>query len=325
MAEEKKEAKILIAEDDAVSRRLLESFLKKWGYEVLSASNGLEALDILQKVDAPQLAVLDWMMPGLEGPEVCKRMRQHPDWPYVYILLLTARSEKMDILQGLDSGADDYLTKPFDSQELKARLHVGQRILDLQESLIRAQEELRFRATHDLLTGISNRGVVLDALERENARQSRGGGPFGIVLLDIDHFKYVNDTYGHPAGDSVLKEVARRIAAAIRPYDAAGRYGGEEFMVVAPAADEAGAMGLAERIRAAIESAPFDTASGSISVTASCGAAASIGPKPIESHALIRMADEALYRAKDGGRNRCELAKEAPVLSSLVGAPTDQD
>ena len=314
--EEKDQRRVLIAEDDPVSRHMLESFLKKWGYEVISASDGTEALRILQGPHAPQLAVLDWMMPGMEGPEVCRRMREHPDWPYVYILLLTARTQKTDILRGLESGVDDYLTKPFDSQELRARIHVGQRILDLQESLIQAQEELRFRATHDLLTGIPNRGVVLDALEREHARQSRGGASFGIVLLDIDHFKYVNDTYGHPAGDSVLKEVARRITAAIRPYDTAGRYGGEEFMVVAPAADESGMMGLAERIRAAIESAPVDTAGGLVSVTASCGAAASIGPKPIESHALIRMADEALYRAKDGGRNRCEFAKEAPVLSS---------
>jgi two-component system, cell cycle response regulator len=314
--EEKDQKLVLIAEDDPVSRHMLESFLKKWGYEVISASDGTEALRILQGPDAPQLAVLDWMMPGMEGPEVCRRMREHPDWPYVYILLLTARTQKTDILRGLESGVDDYLTKPFDSQELRARIHVGQRILDLQKSLIRAQDELRFRATHDLLTGISNRGVVLDALEREHARQSRGGAAFGILLLDIDHFKYVNDTHGHPAGDSVLKEVARRITATIRPYDTAGRYGGEEFMVVAPAADESGMMGLAERIRAAIESAPVDTAGGLISVTASFGAAASIGPKPIESQALIRMADEALYRAKDGGRNRCELAKEAPLLSS---------
>src|ERR1035441_5666816 len=234
--------RILIAEDDPISRRMLEAFLVKAGFQVMIASDGLEALRVLEKEDAPTLAVLDWMMPGLEGPQVCQRVRKQVDRPYVYILLLTARSQKGDLLHGLESGADDYLTKPFDAQELRARLHVGQRILDLQDGLIAAREELRFRATHDLLTGIWNRGSALDAIHREKSRQVREGGSFGVILIDVDHFKQVNDTYGHLCGDEVLKEVAARMARCVRPYDTLGRYGGEEFLVVAPSSDGQGAL-----------------------------------------------------------------------------------
>ncbi|HXQ27600.1 MAG TPA: TonB-dependent receptor plug domain-containing protein [Candidatus Acidoferrales bacterium] len=177
---------------------------------------------ILEAQDAPSLAVLDWMMPGLEGPQVCQRVREHLDRPYVYLLLLTARSQKDDLLRGLEAGADDYLTKPFDAQELRARLKVGQRILDLQRGLIAARDELRFRATHDALTGIANRGVVLDAIHREHARQLREGGSLGLIMVDLDHFKHVNDVHGHLAGDAVLKEVARRMASCARPYDTVG-------------------------------------------------------------------------------------------------------
>jgi two-component system, cell cycle response regulator len=255
----------------------------------------------------------------MEGTQVCQRLREHHDRPYVYVLLLTARSEKKDVLRGLELGVDDYLTKPYDSQELRGRLHVGQRILDLQESLMQAQEELRFRATHDLLTGISNRGVVLDALGRESARQKREGGSFGIIMLDLDHFKYINDTYGHPCGDIVLKEAGRRIIAGIRPYDTAGRYGGEEFLIVTPMSGELGIRALAERIRASIESPPIQTEAGLITMTASIGLAVSLATNPLDPHALIRSADEALYKAKDLGRNRCEIASQAEPVTAPPG------
>ena len=314
--EEKHKNRVLIAEDDPVSRRMLQAFLVKWGYEVIVASDGLEALRVLQSADAPRLAVLDWMMPGMEGTQVCQRMRERPDLPYVYVLLLTARSEKTDLLRGLELGVDDYLTKPVDSEELRARLQVGQRILDLQESLMKAQEELRFRATHDLLTGIPNRGVVLDALNREHSRQKREGGSFGIILLDLDHFKYVNDTHGHLCGDSVLKEASRRIVEGIRPYDTAGRYGGEEFLVVAPMSAEAGMLALAERIRVSIESLPVKTEAGLVGITVSSGVAVSRGDNPLEPHDLIHRADDALYLAKERGRNRCVMATEPePILT----------
>ncbi|MGH9746559.1 MAG: GGDEF domain-containing response regulator [Candidatus Acidiferrales bacterium] len=309
MSEENKpKDRILIAEDDPVSRRVLESFLGKWGYEVTVAADGLEALRLLENRDAPRLAVLDWMMPGLEGVQICKRVREDSTRTYIYILLLSARSQKDDLLQGLQAGADDYLTKPFDAQELRARLHVGKRILELQDNLIAAREKLLFQATHDALTGIANRGVSLDALRREHHRQSREGGSFAVVMLDIDHFKYVNDTYGHPAGDAVLAEAAQRIKSCIRPYDTVGRYGGEEFLIVLPATDALGAVGVAERIRAAVEAEPIVTSSGKIAITVSMGVAVSSNETSVEAEALLQRADEALYRAKEHGRNRVELA-----------------
>jgi diguanylate cyclase (GGDEF)-like protein len=311
--------RVLIADDDPLSRRMLEAFLTKSGYRVVTAVDGVDALRILSAEDCPPLAILDWMMPGLEGPQVCERVRALPERPYVYILLLTARNDKQDLLNGFQSGADDYLTKPFDAQELRARLHVGQRILKLQDSLIAAREEMRFHATHDLLTGIDNRSVAIDAMNRESSRQARGGGSFGVVLLDLDHFKNVNDTLGHLAGDEVLKEASRRMKLAIRPYDTVGRYGGEEFLVVVPSSDGEGALALAERIREAIQAAPVTTQAGDVRVTASCGVAASTESNRLDSHTLLRLADEALYRAKERGRNRSEpAAYDDPVPSALA-------
>ena len=310
--------KILIAEDDPVSRRLLEVFLTRWGYQVAVAASGIEALDLLDQIDAPRLAVLDWMMPGMEGVQVCRKIREHKDRPYTYILLLSARVQKEDLLLGLESGADDYLTKPFDAQELRARLQVGQRILQLQDGLMVASAELLFRATHDSLTGITNRSMVLDALRRERSRQVRGGGSFGIILLDVDHFKSVNDNYGHQCGDLVLQEVARIMTASVRAYDTVGRYGGEEFLIVAPASGVEGVLRLAERIRLAIEAKPVATEAGEISITVSLGLAVSSDIAPLDPEVMLRTADDALYRAKAEGRNRsemgiCEVAPSAAI------------
>jgi two-component system, cell cycle response regulator len=308
--------RILVAEDDPVSRRLLEVFLRKWGFEVVLATTGPEALQLLERMDAPRLAVLDWMMPGMEGVQVCRKLREIKDRPYVYVLLLTARTEREDLLRGLESGADDYLTKPFDPRELSARLHIGQRIVDLQDKLIAAGEELMFRATHDNLTGISNRGVIMDNIRRERARQDRGAPAFAIVLADIDHFKYVNDTYGHLAGDAVLKGIASRIVSFIRPYDSVGRYGGEEFLILAPSSDALGAIGLAERIRKAIEDKPVNFEGRAISVTASFGVAVSTPGQMRDAQQMVREADDALYQAKANGRNRCDLASTPTLISN---------
>jgi diguanylate cyclase (GGDEF)-like protein len=329
--EKENKERILIAEDDPVSRRVLETLLKKWGHEIVVANDGLEAVRLLESREAPRLAVLDWMMPGLEGVQVCQRIRQDTTRPYMYLLLLTARSQKDDLVRGLESGADDYLTKPFDAQELRARLHVGKRILKLQDNLIAAREKLLYQATHDALTGIANRGVSLDALRRERSRQTRESGFFAIILLDIDHFKYVNDTYGHPAGDAVLTEAAQRIKNCIRPYDTLGRYGGEEFLIVLPTADGPGAVCVAERIREAFEEQPVVTERDKIAITASLGIAASGGQNSFDAESLLQMADEALYRAKRAGRNRVELAivgeqvtmsptKQLPVADNTIKA-----
>jgi len=313
---------ILVAEDDPVSRRMLQAFLLRWGYQVVSAGDGLEALRILEGEDAPPLAVLDWMMPGMEGPEVCRRVRELKGRPYIYVLLLTARTQKDDLLRGLESGADDYLTKPFDAQELRARLHVGKRILDLQRSLIETREELRFRATHDALTGIANRGVILEELAREHSRRSREGGSFGIIMTDLDHFKQVNDTCGHAGGDAVLKEASRRMTECVRRYDIVGRYGGEEFLIVVPATDAVGTLKLAERMRSEIASRPIALDSSEIRVTASFGVAICSDEDPLDLATLLRLADEALYRAKEHGRNRVEFAAPSGMSACPAEPPS---
>ena len=234
-------------------------------------------------------------------------------------VLLTAKTQKDDLLRGLESGADDYLTKPFDAQELRARLHVGQRILDLQRSLIETREELRFRATHDALTGIANRGVILEEAAREHSRRSREGGSFGIIMADLDHFKQVNDTCGHSGGDAVLKEASRRMTQSVRIYDIVGRYGGEEFLIVVPASDALGTLGLAERMRTEIAALPIPFDQGEIRITASFGVAVCSDENPHDLDSLLRLADEALYRAKKLGRNRVELAS-SPGLPEDVSA-----
>ncbi len=315
--------KILIAEDDSVSRRLLEAFLSKWGYEVIVATNGAEAWRIFEQDEAPRLALLDWMMPELDGIEVCRRVRVREARPYVYMVLLTARSQKQDLLKALEAGADDYLTKPFDADELRARLHVGRRIIELQDALIAARETMRFQATHDSLTGVFNHTEILGALRRELSRAGRDGTSVGVIMADLDHFKRVNDTRGHLAGDVVLREAVQRMVSCVRAYDAIGRYGGEEFLVVVPSSDARGTLVLAERIRARIEASPIETPAGAIGVTASMGVALS-GAHTRDAQTLLCAADAALYLAKEHGRNGVELAvPEEPVNESPMG-PTKQ-
>ena len=306
--------KVLIAEDDLVSRRILESTLAKWGYDVVVCSNGAEAWQALQNEGAPQLAILDWMMPAMAGVEICRQVRKQPKGPYVYILLLTAKSRKEEIIEGMEAGADDYLAKPFDIQELKVRLHAGKRILDLQAELIAAQEALRFRATHDPLTGVWNRVAILDMLGRELARSMRERKPLGIVMADLDHFKSINDAYGHLAGDAVLREAADRMVISMRPFDGIGRYGGEEFLVVLPGCNASCARIVAERLRASIAGESMAVSDQTISVTASLGVASSDETQEPNPDWLIQAADAALYRAKRAGRNRVEIATTEGVF-----------
>jgi len=298
--------KILIADDSIVSRHLLEATVRSWGYEVVSACDGLEALDILQRPDAPGLAILDWMMPGLTGPEVCARIRQHAREPYTYILLLTSKSLKEDLIEGMEAGADDYVTKPFDRHELQVRIRAGKRLVDLQAELLAAREALRDQATHDSLTHIWNRNAILDLLTRELARGARENLPLGIVILDLDRFKSVNDQYGHLAGDTVLREAARRIQGGMRQYDAIGRYGGEEFILLLPGCDEINSLKQAERLRKLLSQSDMRVGDVSLNVTASFGVTTAPCAYTHNTENLIRRADEALYLAKKMGRNRVE-------------------
>jgi two-component system, cell cycle response regulator len=293
---------VLIAEDDAICRKILQTWLQNWGYQVIVADDGAKAWDILQQENAPQLLILDWVMPEIDGTELCRRVRERQQAPYQYILLVTANDDKQDVVRGLEAGADDYLTKPFDADELRARMRVGIRILALQEDLIQTREELRFQATHDALTGILSRGAVLDLLQRELERAVRPQTPTAILMLDVDHFKKINDTYGHLAGDLVLKEVTHRISQLVRSYDLVGRYGGEEFLIVLPDCDNNHIRQSAERIRLMVASTPILGIGAETSVTISIGATVVTPGKTVAKESLAT-ADAALYRAKNGGRN----------------------
>ena len=296
--------KILAAEDNPVFQATLRSMLTKWGYEVTVAKDGNEALRVLQAEDAPQLAILDWMMPGIDGVDVCRRVRSVGREPYIYILLLTARTDSEDLVEGMDSGADDYLTKPFNVSELRARLRAGERILDLQQQLLAAREALRQEATHDSLTGLLNRNAIFGMLQLELDRARRESREISMLMADLDQFKKVNDRYGHLAGDAVLRESAQRMKSSTRAYDSLGRYGGEEFLVVLPGCGGQAAVAQAERLRAAIGSEPVLVGGRSLAVTCSIGVACRPSGMAGDMDALIREADCALYAAKENGRNR---------------------
>ncbi|MBM3783926.1 MAG: diguanylate cyclase [Acidobacteria bacterium] len=304
--------RILIADDSTVSRHLLESMVKKWGYDVVSTSDGVQAWDVLQQPDAPRLAILDWMMPGLTGPEVCKLVREKAIEPYVYILLLTSRTQKEDVIEGMMAGADDYVVKPFDQQELNVRLRAGRRIVDLQSQLIRAQAALRHQATHDALTGVQNRGRITEILDESVAE----AGPLGVIMLDVDRFKSVNDTHGHAAGDTVLITVAERVRDALGTVDAMGRFGGEEFVIVSRREPEDLAA-LAESIRQALAAEPVVAECVPLQITASFGVASRPDGAECSGHLLVKSADEALYQAKQNGRNRVCIAK-VPALEGVA-------
>jgi two-component system, cell cycle response regulator len=296
--------KILIADDDPVSRRLLSGTLAQFGHEVVAVEDGHGAAATLLEQDGPRLAILDWEMPGLDGLQVCRRIRQRST-PYTYIILLTSRDRRSDMLEALDAGADDFLSKPCDPLELRVRLRSGERVITLQEGLIQTQEALRFEATHDRLTGVWSRGTVLDQLDRELSRARREKMSLAVLLADLDHFKRINDLHGHLVGDNVLRETGIRMRSGLRAYDGIGRYGGEEFLLVLPNADIGHAKQVAERIRSAVGCAPIDAGSVSVPVSTSIGAAATAAVG-YSSDALIQAADRALYQAKALGRDRVE-------------------
>ncbi|MBI3280045.1 MAG: diguanylate cyclase [Acidobacteria bacterium] len=315
---------VLIADDSQVSRHLLGVTLKNWGYRVVVACDGTEAWQILQREDAPQLAILDWIMPGLSGVEVCRLVRQKAGEAYTYILLLTSKSLKEDMIAGMDSGADDYLTKPFDQHELKVRLRAGKRILDLQTELLATREALRVQATRDYLTSVWNRSTVLEILKKELSRSERERTPVGVGLLDLDHFKAINDTHGHLVGDLVLQEATRRMQVSVRPYDSVGRFGGEEFIVVLPGCGEDATRNYAERIRFALESEAIQFPDLELSVSASFGCTSAIASPSLRPEHMVHAADEALYEAKRRGRNRIvyfspeSIVNDGPVVATVA-------
>jgi two-component system cell cycle response regulator len=315
--------RILIADDEAMSRGLLQKTLERAGYEVLAVENGRQAADQLCVANGPKLALLDWVMPELDGPGVCKEVRKRKEQSYVYMVLLTSKEAKEDVVAGLGSGADDYLTKPFDPEELKARLRTGLRILDLENRLVEAREEMRFKAMHDALTSLWNRGMILELLGRELSRSRREHVSTAILLCDLDHFKDVNDTFGHLAGDEVLRETARRLLSSVRSYDFVGRYGGEEFLVVLNNCDPAFGFVRAEQIRKTIAQCPVQTSNGVVPVSMSLGVLLSHewGMRSVEE--LLQEADLALYAAKAAGRN-CVKVASPNTISRMPDLQVDE-
>jgi diguanylate cyclase (GGDEF)-like protein len=296
--------KVLVVEDDPIHKRMLEKLLAQWGYQVHAVGNGAEAVRVLVEDGSIQLVIADWMMPEMDGLDLCREIRKRGSQPYIYFILLTAKDQHDDVVEGLDAGADDYVIKPVHHSELNARIRAAKRIIDLQNKLLEAQERLHIQATHDALTGIWNRRAIFEALARELDRAERQEIPVAVALIDLDHFKQVNDTHGHPVGDEVLRETAQRIRGAVRSYDAVGRYGGEEFLVVAPECDTQRAMDLAERIRLLLLQSPIQTSGPAVPVTLSLGLVHLEKGSKVEIGRVLSAADQALYKAKSSGRNQ---------------------
>jgi two-component system, cell cycle response regulator len=302
--------RVLVADDDPLVRQVLCALVRAFGYSVQAAEDGLEAWEIIQ-AEPITLLISDWQMPRLDGPALIRQIRAAGLPRYVSCLLLTVRDQRTDRIHGLDAGADDYLVKPVDPDELRARLAVIARMLrleqDLRDSNARLQqlaEQLRHQAAHDALTGLLNRQGLQSQAARELARAERAGQPLAALLLDIDHFKQVNDQHGHAVGDQALAHVAALLHAALRPYDLVGRWGGEEFLLLLPNTTPAAACAIAERVRTRIAATPLVIANQRmITLQASIGIAGCFAGAP-DLDTLVAAADQALYAAKAAGRNR---------------------
>jgi diguanylate cyclase (GGDEF)-like protein len=309
-----KETTVLVADDSFLSRQLIVRLLKKMGFQVVEAANGKEAWEYFQNSNKDiSLVILDWVMPEMDGLEVCRLIRKVNVGCYVYIIFLSSVEKKEDIALCLESGADDYIIKPVHEKEFLARITVGLRILALERALQETNRRLKNLAITDELTGLLNRRALFAELKKNTCRFIREEKPFHIIMLDIDHFKKINDSYGHQAGDKVLQELAKRLENELRPYDLIGRYGGEEFLIAIGNISKQNAMKLAERIRKSIADQPFFiTRDYSIPVTASLGIASLALPVHQVTdrefmkiiYDLIKRADKALYQAKQEGRNQ---------------------
>ena len=312
--------KILIADDDVVARHMLETYLVNWNYEVVSACDGDETWRVLQQEDCPRMAILDWMMPGMDGVQICEQVKKLKGEPYIYILMLTVRNRKEDVVLALDAGADDYLTKPYDGQELKARLRSGRRILALQAALISARDALRAQVALDPLTGLWNRAAIHAALKRELARAENQSTSLTVFMADLDHFNRINEVHGHLAGDNALRITAQKISEAHRLFDTVGRYGGEEFVVILPGYQRLETEKQAEKLRALVSDKAMDLSEGMTKLSLSVGAVYLAEVNGVDPCALLYAADVALARAKQAGGNRVEFASphELEEMSSAV-------
>ena len=308
--------RVLVVDDVPDNVEILHARLASRGYEVVTATNGPEALDAV-KAQAPHLILLDVMMPGMDGHEVTRRIKDDDSLPFIPIILVTALTETEDVVQGLESGADDHISKPYNFNELEARMRAMLRVKRLQDELDLKNRELEHAnirlkklSVTDGLTELFNHRHVHEQLHDEWERSRRTGEPVGVAMIDLDHFKRINDTYGHPTGDVVLYETARIIKETAREIDMVGRYGGEEFIAILPNTDEEEAASFAERVRAAVEEHLYRDGAVEIRMTTSCGVASSQASQADSPEELLKAADEALYEAKRSGRNRAVRATQ---------------
>jgi len=311
--------RVLIADDDCVSRHLLEKALTDWGYETEPAADGDEAWRVLLNDQAPPLVILDWTLPGLDGPEICRRIRHSAGLNYSYVLVVAAHATKQNLLDAFEAGADDFVAMPCDLDELQARVRAGERIVNLQTESTVALNSLRKQATHDSLTGALNRSAIMRELNRELVRAGRMGSPVGVILIDVDHFKGVNDNYGHLAGDQVLSQIVTRMASCIRSYELIGRFGGDELLVVLSNCDFDTIQTVGERLRETVSDRKFEIPGAKITVTMTLGGAVAASARQMSQADLLELADTALYRAKQEGRNRLVIADPtelAPINAS---------
>ena len=298
--------KIVVADDSKLYRRLVEDVLAEHGYTIYFASNGREAVNALAD-HQPSLVITDWEMPDTTGIELCRKVRHNQD-SYTYIILLTSNTEKSQIIEGLAAGADDYLTKPFHPGELLARVAVGRRVTELHRQLRAKNALLEVLALTDSLTGLPNRRAIEDWTKRELSGAARYGFAFWLVMADLDHFKSINDKYGHEAGDTVIKRFAELLRANTRASNLCGRVGGEEFVLALAHVDRAGVQIAVERIRRGFEAEKLAFGGTSMRATASFGIAGFQGSGAPDLDQILRDADAALYAAKHKGRNRIEFA-----------------
>ncbi len=304
----KKDFEVLLVEDSRTQALKFQLMLESHGYHVTVAQNGLEAMNMLLNSQT-SIVISDWVMPEMDGSELCRAIRKHDFGNYLYIILLTAKDSKNDIIEGLEAGADDYLTKPVDDAELIARLTTAERIIRLESSLKQRNKEIALLSITDPLTQVFNRGYLNENLPKAFKRAIRYSQRLAIIICDIDHFKTVNDEHGHQAGDIVLKSFVTALNNALRKdLDWMARYGGEEFIFVLPETDLTGAHAAAERFRSTIAGLVTPFEGNDLAITASFGIAA-IDQEGDKSHLttddLIKAADRCLYKAKELGRNKC--------------------
>jgi diguanylate cyclase (GGDEF)-like protein len=307
--------KVLIADDDLTSREILVSVMSKWGFNPIAVEDGLKVLEVMSQPDAPQLLMLDWEMPGLDGLSLAEHLtanETNPEPPYV--IMLTSRDGQKDIVTGLSAGANDYITKPFETDVLRARVNVARRTVELQQRLTSALRKLSILANIDELTELHNRRSSLNKMTVELERAERQNSELCLGICDIDHFKQINDTLGHQAGDQVLKQLGGMLKNEFRSYDIIGRYGGEEFVFAIPT-HYSGAKSILERIRSQIAGTPFVTDEKVIRISMSFGAVMVAHDQQSDLEYWLKKADNALYHSKKQGRDCISFAgTEAQIV-----------